>query len=266
MAAYIGGMDPADIGADAFQFLVNNTPGEFEKVAEWTDNGMSARDIAKSVAHGNTNLESFLLLSPDDLAKPNYKTMISAGALRVYLPKLNPSCKEEWTFRGKVVAFSGVNLAERLFGNKSYESRKKALQIQEDVFNANFPVVRQFHRKIMAEIEDQSYIKNALGATLDIYGPDDEDCKIAASVQSQGNSAYFVQGVMLRLYRDRGIIPNLQVHDELVVEVPKSMSDKDALEYMALMGAESQRLPGFRCAAKVKRGPNWGEMKVLGYV
>jgi hypothetical protein len=277
MAAWQGGKDPAELGEDPFAWLLTQVPGKFEQVAETLKNGFSARDIAKITAHANTNLAGITLLTEEELRTTRYKKMIADGALRVYHPDFDPRYPEPWFFRGRVVAFTGVLLAEHLFGNKSYESRAAALRIQDDIYNAAFPAIRNWHRKIMAEIENSPFVRSLTGRTLDLYGTDEEDAKTAATAHSQGTSADHVQAIML-LLDDEGKLPTLQVHDEVVMEIPKTMTDEEALEYMACMGRETPLLPGslvkpddptypgFRCAAKIKRGPNWGEMKMIGKV
>jgi hypothetical protein len=44
--------------------------------------------------------------------------MIECGAMVVYY---------DWEYCGGIVAFTGVNLAERLFKSASYENRKRVL-------------------------------------------------------------------------------------------------------------------------------------------
>ena len=259
MVAYQGGMDPADIGPDAFSWLVKNSNGELEKVASELSNNFDARDVAKSIAHGNSLGEGMILLSGDDLMKPRTKRMIENGALRVYHPKYNPNITKEWTFEGRVIAFTGANIAERLFGSKTDENRKRALMIQEDIFNKNFPVVRQWQKKVLAEAEGKSYVRSLVGRTLDLYDKPEDNAKIILTIQMQGVSSDHVQAIIRRMYLERGALPLGIVHDEGIYEVPKSWSNKKALEFMALMGEDTKILPGFKCAAKIARAPNWGE-------
>lgn len=188
--------------------------------------------------------------------------MIKAGALRIY---------EEWQFRGGVVAFTGANLAERMFGDKSWENRKKALQIQEDVYFANFPMLRtEFHQKLTKEIDQSRMIVSKTGRFLNLYGEPEEDAKHAAAFLGQGTSADFVQEIMLDYYRafkqgDSFSLPVLQVHDELDFELPRAWSKKEYGDFVRPMIRESTRLPGFICPIKAKIGENWneGEMETI---
>jgi len=257
MCLYLAGVDPSIIGEDAFVWLVENSGGLFARAAEL--NSSTPRFVAKSVSHGGDYMEGLKLLSPSDLMKDNIKKEIECGALRVYLKKYMPGLKKDWTFRGRIVAFTGANLAERLFGDKSRENRKKALEIQEDVFFARFPMIREWHQRVTEMIEDSGVVESPTGRFLRLYGTPEEDCKIAAAFLGQGVSADHVQAIMLRYKREMNIIPTLQVHDELDFEIDKAWSNDRAREFLAFMGEETKRLPDFKCAFKGYRGQCWLE-------
>ena len=237
-----GGPQPAD---DAFNWLVENAPefGVFPK----------PRDIAKSVSHAGDYLEGLKLIEPFELETRSVKMQINAGALKVF---------PDWEYKGCIVAFTGANLAERLFGDRSYENRKKALEIQE-VYFKRFHWIRDWHQKVSAEIEDRGYVRSASGSFLYLHGTPEEQMKVACAAKGQGQSAEHMEDIMLRYHRELGEEWTLQVHDEAVVEKPHSWSDKQCHEYMNLMAEETWRFPGFKCPVKTSRGPNWGQCEEI---
>lgn len=267
MILYLAGVDPKDIKGDAFQWLVKTAGVEkFQRSAKMMFGDKlegikePERQVAKSVSHGNSYLESFKVIKYADLDLLSTKRQIEAGALRIYGKKWGQ--KHDWDFRGGLVAFTGVNLAERLFGDKTFESRKKALEMQEDMFNAAFPQIREWHWKLLQKIENSDHVQSPIGRYLPLYGSPEDDAKMAAAFHGQGISADFVQEKMLRFDREMGVIALLQCHDELCFEVPSDWSDKAVVEHLQIMTDESIRLPGFVSALKMKRGKSWLETEM----
>jgi hypothetical protein len=122
-------------------------------------------------------------------------------------------------------------------------------------------MIRQLHRKILREIEERGGVQLQTGRFLPLYGNPEDDAKMGAACHGQGGGADYVQGIMLRYNREVGVIPIMQVHDELVWEVPAAWTEAQIAEFLELMGQEDPRMPGFRSAFKAKRGINWKEMK-----
>lgn len=253
---YAGILDALPKGEDAFSWLVKEGQGAFEKAAEIAGKVSKnpARDMAKSVSHGADYLEGFKVFYGKDLANPRTKKMIDYGALVVF---------RDWEYHGGVVGFTGVNLAQRFFGDASWENRKKALQIQEMYF-ARFGEIRRWHRRITADAE-RGYIQSASGRYLKLNGTPEEKAKMAAAFYGQGGGADDVQEAMLR-YDDINEIPILQQHDELVFEFPIDTSDSELLDFFTLFSTESKFMPGFSCPVEVQKGPNWKDMTVVGKV
>ena len=209
---------------------------------------------------GNSNLlEGFTLLSKTDLAKPHTQKLITNGALRVFY---------DWTFRGKTVAFTGANLAERLLGSKTESNRKAMLELQWDIYFKSFPILNDFHRKLLAEIENEKVFRVPGGMILDLYGPDLDDAKISAAAVGQGGGAAFVQEAMSRFRLKTGLKFFCQVHDDVNVLFPESTPDSEIVDIMKVMVEPSDLLPGMICPAKILRGKNWAEsdMKNLGKI
>lgn len=252
MCLYLAGVDPYDIGADAFLYVVELAGDKLNDASSRL--GMKPRDVAKSVAHASSYGEGVKVLFAKDLDNPRIKREIAAGALAVY---------KDWSFRGGVIAFTGANLAERLFGSRSLEHRRAALEISEGIYFTRFPMLRDWHRKVSAEIEDKRAVQSPTGRYLELYGTDEEDLKSAWSFLGQGTSADHVQGVMLRYWRELRMLPYSQIHDELIFELPAAWSDKKVLDTLMLMEEETWRLANFRAPVKCKRGNTWGDCKEL---
>lgn len=260
MVLYLAGVDPADIGKDAFTWLVGRSGGAFSRAAAMT--GKSERDIAKRISHAGDYGEGIQVLTADDLDNARTKATEAAGALKIY---------RDWEYAGGVIAFTGVNLAEALFGDKSWSSRAKALEIQENVYFANFSAIRKWQREVLAAVEARGYVKYPTGRFLRLSGSSwdeesrpqamTEDAKIAFAALGSGVSADHVQAVMLKLRRlhgDRGI-PMLQVHDELLYEVPLMWGHKTCADFIRPMIEETWRLPGFSAPISAGLGVSWLE-------
>lgn len=242
---YLSGFDPSVIiPGDPFKQLVIDAQGAFDNVAKI--NNDTPRGVAKTVSHAFSYLEGIKVLYPRDLVKPYIKQQIEAGALKVY---------KDWNYRGGVVAFTGANLSERIFGDKSYANRKLALEISE-IYSNRLPMIRQWHRKILAEIEEKRFVQYPTGHFLRLYGSPEDDAKMGAAALGQGVGAHYVQGIVLRFYREQGRIPLLFIHDSLAFEIPREWSDDKARQFISLMGEETDRLPGFKCPYKAARGDN----------
>lgn len=244
---HAAGFDPRDLKSDPFVGLVSRSAGQMKPAAEFMHG--TERDVAKSLVHAYDYLEGIVVLYGKELDRR--RNEIDSGALLVY---------RDWEFRGGVVGFTGANLAERLFGAKTYENRKAALALQELV-TAEFPMIRDLHRKITQEIEERQGVQLETGRFLPLYGSPADDAKMGAAFHGQGGGAEYVQGIMRRYWLEHQQIALLQVHDELVWELPVEWEDKRISEFLWLMGQEAENLPGFVSAFKAKRGANWKEMK-----
>lgn len=252
MLWYAGVEVPKD---DAFSWLVANGGGEFEKAAELLDKeDFTARDVAKSVSHGGNYGEGMKVFYAKDLDSPRTKKMIEVGAVKLV---------RDWEYHGGVVGFTGVNLAERLFGEASWENRRKALDIQEIYFR-RFSVIRDLQKKTSRSAEDGE-IRTASGRYLRLEGTAEDKLKIALSVLGQGGGADDVIDGMIR-YDDMGYTPLLQVHDELNFEVPIDWTHDQIRQFFEVFSAPSRALPGFVGPVKYYEGMNWLDMQVLGKV
>ena len=248
MCLWCSGVEPPK--DDAFKWLVANSGGMFDEVAKRNpERGWSARSWAKSVSHGGDYLEGVKVYRAKELDSPRTKRLIELGALVVH---------RDWPAFGGLVGFTGVNLAERLFGSASWENRAKALQIQEAYFH-RFQAIRKWHKKITAEAE-RGYVRSVSGRYLTLLGTPEDKIKVAAAFYGQGGLADDVQEKMCWYY-DAGDIPMFQIHDSLGFEFPVETPDSRIVEFFEPFGAESKILPGFSCPIDIKKGPNWKDLK-----
>ncbi len=213
---------------------------------------------------GNSNyLEGFKLISPSELDYARVRSEIEQGALRVYHPKFMENLESPWTFGGKVVAFTGSNLAQRLFGSKSFENRRKALEIQEDIYFAAFNQIRQFQRRMLTESETRGYVQAPTGRFLRLNDTPEKNAKLIVAFLGQGVGASHVQAVMLEYWRRYQQVFFAQIHDALCGEFPLSGGYRPIYTRMKEMEMETDLLPGFTCPCKVEVGTDWGSMKEL---
>jgi hypothetical protein len=252
MCLWYAGYDVSQIPTDAFTWLVEQSDGVFEEAERIVKKGWKPRDHAKSVSHGADYGEGIKVLYSRDLDNSRTKRLIEQGALVVH---------KDWSFHGGVIGFTGINLADRLFGNATWENRTKANAIQEAYF-AKFSAIREWQKRVTQEVE-RGYIRTASGRYLTLLGSPEDKLKIAFAVYGQGGGSDDVQAAMLR-YWDMGHLPISQVHDELIFEFPKDTSNKYLLDFFSIMSMECPSMPGFRCPVKVAKGPNWLDTEEVG--
>jgi len=255
------GVDSKTIEKDAFTWLVKQAPTAFEEAAKIA--GKSPRDMAKIASHSSNYLTGIKLFDRYEIGTPSVQKQIKAGALEVF---------EDWIYCGKIVGFTGVRLAEILFRlNKktpfaqAMEMRRNTLKIQRAYFD-NFPI-RKWHRKILKDAE-RGFIQTRWGSYLKLIESDVENAKIAAAKIGQGEGAEYVQGKQIELLRkicNDEVTMDAQVHDEILLSIPKNYPKEEVRKIMDILHGESHRLKGFYCPWKTKEGANWGEMKEIEY-
>lgn len=234
-----------DLSIDAFQWMVDRSPDLWNRASEMASR--TPRDVTKSVAHAANYLEGFKLFDPAQLRVMSVRNAIDNGSLHV---------ESDWEFCGKVVAFTGVNLARRLFGSSSAEDRRRALEIQRAYFSA-FPELRAWQRRVLEEVERTSMIVSPYGRFLDLTAlPDEEKAKVAVAFLGQGVGADLVQSCMLRV-RSLGYVPILQIHDELLFELSEDKIGKSTADILEAVG---QKDPVLDLHVPVKHavGDTWG--------
>ena len=248
------GVDSRTIGSDAFRWLLNQATEDFEEAGRLANK--SARDMVKITSHSSAYLAGLKLFEPYEIETQQVKQLVRAGALEIH---------PDWIYCGKVVGFTGIRLAEILFRlNKktpkkdAFEFRRKSLQIQGYFFN-NFPI-RPWHRKIMKQAEGGA-IQTRWGSYLALIESPTENAKIAAAKIGQGEGAEYVQGKQIELLRkvcNKDVTMDAQVHDEILLAIPKDYPKDGIAEIVNILHGESHRIPGFYCPWKSKLLWNWG--------
>ena len=257
---YLAGFDVKQIPLDAFKWLVGQAPGAFDKAASLM--AMSSRDVAKSISHGSDYLEGIQIKTGQELETARMQEEIRQGARVVYTKKNYPQLTRDWTFRGGYVTFTGANLAERIFGSKTLQNRRKAHEIVEDIYFKEFFAIREWQMRVLEQAET-GLVKSPAGRVLKLYGSPEDDAKMAVAFFGQGVGADHSRSVMLWRKRLENKIPCLQIHDSLVEQIPKSFTDQQAKDYMKSMQEETPLLPGFICPGKVKRGKSYGHIELI---
>lgn len=173
-----------------------------------------ARNAAKSVQHGGNYGEGLSLLGDVQLSSKKIITEERMGARLIF---------RDWKVFGKTVTFTGINLAQRAFGQATYEARKKALDVQEMYFN-NFPKLRELQRRIMKQVEIERCVRPPHGYFLASYGDLTDQLKTALATWGSQPLAHLTKLALLRLRNNSyGIIPALQIHDEIILFVPNEV-------------------------------------------
>lgn len=241
-----------DLGDDAFTWLVMNADGKFDAPAARL--GYKPRDIAKSVSHAADYLEGLTILTEKELGTKRRQSERAVGALLVFDGK---DGRPLWSYGGGIVCFTGGNLAERLFGDRSFEHRRMALEIQEIYFD-RFPAVRRWHMALSSTIERTGRVKSLTGRCIELYGSAEDNLKLAAAFLGQGGGADEVQEHMLQA-AELNRIALIQVHDELVFEIPKDWSADQCHKYISFFTEPSKRFGGIRFPIETLVGNNWGK-------
>lgn len=257
---YLAGFDVSTVDSDAFAWLVRQSKGAFDKAAVIM--AMSARDVAKSVSHGGSYLEGLQIRTGAELETPRYKHEIEIGARVVYTKRNFPQLKKDWEYRGGLVTFTGANLAERIFGDKSLPNRRKALGIIEGLYFKQFFSIREWQIKTLEQAET-GLIKSPSGRVLRLYGSPEDDAKMAVSFLGQGLGADHARSVILQRKRQEGLTPVLFVHDSIIQQIPKEWTNEQANNIMKSMQHETPLLPGYVNPGKIKRGANYGSLEAI---
>lgn len=218
----------------------------------------SARDAAKSVTHAVDYGEGLQLRYASELRTARIKKEIDAGARTVF---------PEWTFRGKVVTFTGVNMARRAFGSATLENRRAALDIAER-YMSRFPKLRELQQRIMKQVEQEGGARPPNGYLTKLYGTDEDVLKSALAIWGSQPVAHILKLSVVQLQKAFGagssLRPLLPIHDEMLCEAPE---DGDATaQCRELQGAMEQRMsemPGMLIPADPSHGPSWSELKKL---
>lgn len=214
------------------------------------------RDAAKSVVHASNYLEGLQLKDKADLRSPRMRKEIEYGARVVFW---------DWTFKGKIVTFTGVNLARRAFGDATHENRKRALDVMTRYIDQSFPDIRKFHRRVSKQVETEGAVRTLHGYVLLSYGPDPADqLKTAVAVWGQQTTAHLnklgVLDVQRKFHAGRPMQVFQPMHDELLCYVHDSVPPAESMAWMKeSMELELPEMIGLQIPADPSWGHTWAD-------
>lgn len=127
----------------------------------------------------------------------------------------------------------------KIFSETGIEYPVKTVQKVMDVYYALFPKIKQWHKNVMDEAEKDGYLRNPFDYVMrfsrvydykKVYGEWErkpgEDSNAVIAFKPQSTAVGIITESILRLYFNRfqeaGQYLRLQVHDELLSEVPRS--------------------------------------------
>jgi DNA polymerase-1 len=137
-----------------------------------------------------------------------------------------------------------------------------------------YPAVRAYFEETLREAEEKGYVETPMGRRR--YLPDlgsknrqrrESARRAAENMPNQGMVAEIIKLAMIRVHarlQEEGMASRmlLQVHDELLLEVPEvELAEAAGLVVREMKNAVELSVP---LEVEVKRGPSWGEMRRLG--
>jgi len=179
---------------------------------------------------------------------------------------------EERRRRAKIINFSLIYGASAFSLARELGTSNREAQDYIDRYYERFPGVKAYLDRIVADAAERGYAETMFGrkrAVPELRQSDrmarEAGRRIALNMPLQGSAADIMKKAMIEVregFARRSLKARmiLQVHDELVFEVPEK--ELAAAERLAREILESA-CPGFRVPLKVTlgRGPNWAEAK-----
>lgn len=174
--------------------------------------------------------------------------------------------------RAKVINFGilygmGVTALQQSLGT----NRKEAQEFYDQYFAA-FPRLSEYLDEVKGQASRQGYTETLFGRRRYMEGIHSPIPYVRAAAERmainaplQGTSADLIKLAMIELDREMPDILLLQVHDELVFEVPESALEKFAPKIKRIMESvmPKDKAKGVPIIVEGKAGKNWGEMKKL---
>ncbi len=209
-----------------------------------------AREAAKSTTHAGDYMEGLKL---ESYLSTRIKHERDIGIRLVY-PK--------WTFEGKIVTFTGINLARRAFGDASWDNRRRALEVQQRYFE-RFPLIRDLQQRITRQCEQERAVRPPHNYWLASYGYAEDRLKTAASVWGSQPVAHYTKIALLNA-ENRGLNPILQIHDELLFLIDCRHDPKKVKGWIkAAMEFDTPEMRGFVIPTEVSFGKNWADQEEI---
>lgn len=245
---------PKDLHSWVVELVGITAEDEFAKAYPGKDGRPSPRQAAKSFAHASHYGEGLALLTREKLRSPDIRAQVAKGCRLVF---------EDWTFGGKYVSFTGVNLAKRAFGKATVETRRKALDIQQKYFRA-FPRLRDLQRRITCEVDRERMVKPPSGLFVPSYGEPEDRIKTALAIFGSQPVAHLSKLALLESRKQTDLIPVMQIHDAIVYYCDKGLSPKRVQEACTeMMVLDCGDMLGLRIPIDIKVGDSWDKMHDL---
>lgn len=161
---------------------------------------------------------------------------------------------------------------DKIFSETGVEYPVKTVQKVMDVYYALFPKIRQWHRNILEQVERDGYLRNPFDYVHRFNRPYDykkehgawtkkpgADANKIIAFGPQSTAVGIITEAILRLYNDRfeeaGKYLRLQVHDELLLEIPR---DEWPIVDLIVQEEMERSVPQLRLPA------SWGMGECLG--
>ena len=159
---------------------------------------------------------------------------------------------------GIIYGLSAHGLAERL-----RISRQDAADFIAKYFR-QYPGIKEYMNRTIAECKDFGYVKTIIGRKMHIRGINDKNGAIrqfseraAINAPLQGGAADIIKKAMIDLHK-QNFPMTLQVHDELLFEVPEAEAENMRSKIVTIMQNAVQISVPLLVEAQL--GNNWGEI------
>lgn len=214
----------------------------------------NGREAAKSVTHATDYFEGIKLVTPVEYRSSRIQGEIE-GEVRIAFP--------DWVVFGKIVTFTGINLAKRAFGAATWENRRRALGVVMKYF-AGFPKLRGLQMEITRQVERERCVRPPTGYVLSSYGFEEERLKTAAAMWGSNPVAHIIKHSLLRSESHPHLIPVLTIHDENVYYAD-CRHEPTAVAGMIrdCMELEVPEIKGMKIPVDVSYGKNWSDQQEI---
>jgi len=214
----------------------------------------NAREAAKTVTHASDYAEGIKLLTSAELKSQRVQREISGG-VRVAFP--------DWTVWGKVVTFTGINLARRAFGSASWDNRRRALEVTMKYF-ASFPKLRGLQMAITRQVERERCVRPPTGYVLSSYGYEEERLKTAMAMYGSNPVAHVTKYALLNAENHPRIIPVLQIHDEILMWASREYEPPKVAEWIReCLEVATPEMPKLIIPCDPSFGVNWSDQEKI---
>jgi DNA polymerase I-like protein with 3'-5' exonuclease and polymerase domains len=217
------------------------------------------RDAAKSVMFGTIYLEGVKLVKPRELNSPKLMNEVAKGARLVF---------PEWKVFGKVVTFTGINLARRALGGATLQNRAIALGYVQRIFK-EFPKARDLQIRLTQAVERDRAVITPTGYCCLSYGWEEDRLKTAAAMHGSNPVAQFIKYAMIRA--DSHPMLNqanvLSIHDENLFYVDARHEPEKVKGWIEeVMVFNLPEIPPLKIPIDCSVGKNWADQREIdGY-